>query len=134
MQVLEHLGCADELVGRCRELLSPGGAVVLSTPNRETFSPQGVVNPFHSHEFTAAELRALLSRSFADVEVLGVRAGIFLRSLDVLAEGSLQHLLMRTLFEELPSKLRTAVGLVRADHFSLGPADGSLDLFAIATA
>ena len=134
MQVLEHLWCADRFVEQAREALEPGGTLVLSTPNRETFSPDGVVNPFHTHEYTSGELRDLLARSFADVEVLAVRPGIFLRSLDVLASGSLQHLLMDTPYEELPTKLRTGVGLVRADHFSLGEPEGSLDLLAVATA
>jgi len=64
----------------------------------------------------------------------GPSPGIFLRSLDILAAGSLQHLLMGTPYGELPTKLRTAVGLVRADHFTVGPAEGSLDLLAVATA
>src|SRR2546421_4001472 len=128
MQVVEHLWCPELLVDRTREVLAPGGVAVLSTPNRDTFSPQGTVNPFHTHEYTATELQSLLSRAFDRVEVLGVCGGIYLESLDVLAAGSLQHVLMRIPWEELPSKLQTGVGLVRADHFSLGPAEGSLDL------
>jgi len=134
MQVLEHLWCPEAFVEQVRELLAPGGTFVLTTPNRETFSPQGVLNPFHSHEYTAAEVAALVGRSFADIEVLGVRHGLYLRSLDVLAEGSLQHLLMRTGYDDLPTKLRTGVDLIRADHFALGAAEGALDLFAVATA
>ena len=115
-------------------VLELGGTLVLSTPNRETFSPNGVLNPFHSHEYTASELTDLLRRSFANVEVLGVRHGLYLRSLDVLAEGSLQHLLMRTPYDDLAGKVRTGVDLVRADHFALGSAEGAHDLFAVATA
>ena len=134
MQVLEHLWCPEAFVEQVRDLLAPGGAFVLTTPNRETFSPHGVLNPFHSHEYTAAEVAALVGRSFADVEVLGVRHGLYLRSLDVLAEGSLQQLLMRTGYDALPTKLRTGVDLVRADHFVLGAAEDALDLFVVATA
>ena len=134
LQVLEHLWCVDRFLEGVRDSLAPGGAFVLSTPNRETFSPDGVRNPFHSHEFTAGELTTLLADAFPAVEVVGVRHGLYLRSLDVLAEGSLQHFLMRTAYEALPSKLRTGVDLVRADHFAIGPADGALDLLAVATA
>jgi SAM-dependent methyltransferase len=133
MQVLEHLWCPEGFVDQVRGLLGPGGVLVLSTPNRETFSPNGVVNPYHSYEYTAVELADLLATSFSDIEVHGVRHGLYLRSLDVLAEGSLQHLLMRTPYEDLPGKLRTGVDLVRADHFTLGPAEGAHDLFAVAT-
>jgi SAM-dependent methyltransferase len=133
LQVLEHLWCPEAFVEAVRELLQPGGTLVLTTPNRPTFSPDGGRNPFHAHEYTTEEVRALLEGSFRTVEVLGVRHGLYLRSLDVLAEGSLQHLLMRTPFEELPSKLRTGIGLVRADHFAVGGAEGSLDLLAVAS-
>ena len=87
LQVLEHLWCAERFVERARDILRPGGALVLSTPNRPTFSPDGTLNPFHSHEYTAEELERLLRRSFDRVELFGVRHGIYLESLDVLAAG-----------------------------------------------
>ena len=65
--------------------------------------------------------------------MLGVHPGVYLRSLDVLAAGSLQHRLMQTPFEELPSKLRTGIRLVRAGHFRIGRTEASLDLLAIAS-
>jgi SAM-dependent methyltransferase len=133
MQVLEHLWCPDRFVERAREILTTGGRLVLSTPNRLTFSPDGARNPFHAHEYTAQELEAVLRRAFDRVEVRGVRPGVFLRSLDVLAAGSLQQLLMETPYDDLPPKLRIGVGLVRARHFALGAAEGSLDLFAVAS-
>jgi SAM-dependent methyltransferase len=132
MQVLEHLWCPERFVERARDILEPGGALVLSTPNRATFSPQGVRNPFHTHEYTADELERLLSATFDHVEVRGVRHGVYLRSLDVLGAGSLQHLLMDTPHADLPSKVRLGIGLVRARHFTVGDAEGSLDLLAIA--
>src|SRR5437588_2115545 len=39
MQVLEHLWCPERFVDQTRDLLAPGGELVLSTPNRLTFSP-----------------------------------------------------------------------------------------------
>lgn len=133
MQVLEHLWCPEEFVARVRGILRAGGAFVLATPNRPTFSPDGVRNPFHTHEYTAEELEGLLRRSFDSVEILGVRHGLYLRSLDILAAGSLQHLLMETPFDELPTKLRIGVTRTRANHFTIGPAEGSLDLLAVAS-
>jgi SAM-dependent methyltransferase len=133
MQFLEHLWCPERFVEQVRRLLTAGGAFVVTTPNRTTFSPDGVLNPFHTHEYTAEELGAVLGGSFGRVEVRGIHPGIYLRSVDVLAAGSLQRLLMRTPFEELPSKLKIAIGLVRADHFTVGDAEESLDLVAVAS-
>jgi SAM-dependent methyltransferase len=133
MQVLEHLWCPEPFLEQVRDTLKPGGTFVLATPNRETFSPEGTLNPFHTHEYTPDELDGLLRASFGRVELLGVHSGKYLRSLDILAAGSLQHLLMGTTFEDLPSKISTGIRLVRADHFVVGPAKSSLDLLAVAT-
>ncbi|MFN2543763.1 MAG: class I SAM-dependent methyltransferase [Actinomycetota bacterium] len=132
MQVVEHLWCPERFVAVARAALAAGGTFVVSTPNRDTFSPGGVRNPFHTHEYTAGELAALLGSAFDHVEVRGLRHGIYLRSLDVLGEGSLQHRLMERSFQELDSKLRTGIGLVRARHFTIGEPEGSLDLLAVA--
>jgi hypothetical protein len=40
---------------------------------------------------------------------------------------------MRTPFYDLPMKLRLGIDLIRARHFRLGAAEGSLDLFAVAS-
>ena len=133
MQVLEHLWCPEVFAEEVRPLLAPGGVFVLSTPNRDTFAHRGAVNPFHAHEYTLQEVHRLLSRVFHRVEVYGVRSWAFLGLLDVLAAGSLQHLLMETPWEEVPRRVRIGVRLVRADHFRLGPPEGSLDLFAVAS-
>src|SRR5437773_5186948 len=78
LQVLEHLWCPEEFVAEVRDTLRPGGAFVLSTPNRPTFSPDGIRNPFHAHEYTADEVRALLEGSFRTIQILGVRPGLYL--------------------------------------------------------
>ena len=56
--------------------------LLVTTPNRLTFSPGSdvPVNPFHTKEFTAAELAELLTRcGFAVDDVLGLHAGPRLR-------------------------------------------------------
>ena len=61
----------------CR-VLRPGGALLLSTPNRLTFSPgrDTPLNPFHTRELSAAELAGLVADAgFVDVAVLGLHHG-----------------------------------------------------------
>src|ERR687887_595957 len=133
LQTLEHLVCADRFIAHSRALLRPGGVLILTTPNRETFSPSGVVNPYHVYEYTADELDGLLRVHFERVYVRGVRAGARLRLLDVMSGGSVQHRLMATPYEHLPAWLRNALERVTARHFRLGRARGSLDLLAVAS-
>ena len=63
-QVIEHLWDQGQFVGECRRVLRPGGVLLMSTPNRVTFSPgrDTPLNPFHTRELNAAELTELLVR------------------------------------------------------------------------
>ena len=58
LQVIEHVWNHREFVRECRRVLRPGGQLIVTTPNRLTFSPglDEPLNPFHTKEFTAAEL------------------------------------------------------------------------------
>ena len=67
-QVIEHLWDQPQFVAECLRVLRPGGALMMSTPNRITFSPglDTPINPFHTRELNAAELTELLhSAGFA---------------------------------------------------------------------
>ncbi len=61
-QVIEHLWDQPQFVAECLRVLRPGGLLLMSTPNRITFSPgrDTPVNPFHTRELNAAELTELL--------------------------------------------------------------------------
>ncbi len=130
MQVLEHLQDPASFVRECRDVLRPGGVLVLSTPNRATF-PAGI-NPFHVREFDAAELSALLVETFPHVRVLGVRHGAMLRSLDRVLGEPVQRLLVRTDYRALPLAVRAMVRTVSERSFRVSddPAT-SLDLVAV---
>ena len=95
-------------------------------------SDDGRPNPFHVHEYTERELDGFLRTGFRRVRIEGIHPRPVLRALDGPAGGSLPHRLARTPFWQLPSTLRLALRAVRARHFALGPASGSLDLLAVA--
>jgi SAM-dependent methyltransferase len=85
LQVIEHVWDHPQFVAECTRVLRPGGLLVLSTPNRLTFSPGSdkPVNHFHTHEFTALELRRLVAHSGLQVTaVRGLYAGARLVELD----------------------------------------------------
>lgn len=81
LQVVEHLWDLPGFLATCRAAVRPGGTVVVTTPNRLTFSPglpRGAkpTNPFHVAEFDAAEVRHLLREAGLDgIEVRGLRHG-----------------------------------------------------------
>jgi ubiquinone/menaquinone biosynthesis C-methylase UbiE len=62
----EHLKDQEKSLLEVIRVLRPGGVCFIATPNRELSTG---TNPYHTHEFTVSELKALLSRYFEEVEV-----------------------------------------------------------------
>ncbi|WP_238420034.1 bifunctional 2-polyprenyl-6-hydroxyphenol methylase/3-demethylubiquinol 3-O-methyltransferase UbiG [Gordonia sp. 'Campus'] len=141
-QVIEHLWDQPRFIAECRRVLRPGGRLLISTPNRITFSPgrDTPLNPFHTRELDAAELTALLVDGGFEVEaMLGVVHGARLEALDARWGGSLiDAQIERALAgEPWPDELTDDVAGVAADDFDVVDArdaeiDESLDLFAVA--
>jgi len=142
LQVIEHLWDQAGFLRECRRVLATGGALVLSTPNRLTFSPgrETPLNPFHTRELTAAELAGLLVEvGFADIAVRGLHHGPRLRALDVAHGGSLVAAqTAAVLADAWSAALLADVACVTTADFTLGPdtaehpLDDSLDLVATA--
>jgi SAM-dependent methyltransferase len=134
LQVIEHLWEQPRFVAECARVLRPGGRLLLSTPNRLTFSPgrDTPLNPFHTREFTAVELAELLS-GFGTVTLLGVRHGAALLDADA-RHGSLVAAQLAAPAADWPAALRADVARVGAADFVLSDVDidSSLDLVAVA--
>lgn len=71
-ETLEHLAEHDALLAEFRRVLRPDGFVLLSSPDRKTYSDDtGFVNEFHVKELYRDELEALLSRHFPNYRLFG---------------------------------------------------------------
>jgi SAM-dependent methyltransferase len=140
LQVIEHVWNHGEFVRECLRVLRPGGLLIVTSPNRLTFSPglEEPVNPFHTKEFTAAELAELLVRNgFAIDGVFGLHAGPALRDLDAKYGGSFVDAQLATAPDGWPGELGQDVRSVRTRDFVVSDAaasdvDESLDLVVLA--
>lgn len=143
-QVIEHLWDQSQFVAECARVLRPGGLLLMSTPNRITFTPDSdtPVNPFHTRELNAAELTELLTDGGFTLESMnGVFHGPRLRDLDAKYGGSIiDAQIARALADApWPTDLLADIATLDADDFELLDArdadiDASLDLVAIAVA
>ncbi|MGE3287858.1 MAG: class I SAM-dependent methyltransferase [Pseudonocardia sp.] len=132
LQVIEHLWDQDRFLRECHRALRRGGLLVVSTPNRITFSPEGTVNPFHTRELDADELSGLVrDAGFADPTLRGLHHGPRLAALrggGIVAEQTALALAGTP----WPEDLRADVASVTCADFVLGEPDGSLDLLVTA--
>src|SRR6201998_4285265 len=91
-QVIEHLWDQTQFVRECARVLRPSGLLMVSTPNRITFSPgrDTPINPFHTRELNADELSRLLADGGFTVDgVYGVFHGPRLAEMDARHGGSI---------------------------------------------
>lgn len=144
-QVIEHLWDQPGFIAECARVLRPGGLLMISTPNRITFSPgrDTPINPFHTRELNAAELTELLTDGGFTMESMnGLFHGAALRALDARHGGSIIDAQIARAVADAPwpAELLADVAAVDADDFALveadtdpdHPIDDSLDLIAIA--
>jgi len=70
-QVIEHFADPQPHLAEIARVLSPGGMLLVTTPNRLESDGE---NPFHLREYAAEELALVLTRHFESVEILGIHA------------------------------------------------------------
>jgi SAM-dependent methyltransferase len=141
-QVIEHLWDQAQFVTECARVLRPSGLLMMSTPNRVTFSPgrDTPINPFHTRELNAGELTELLvDAGFSQVSVSGLFHGVRLQEMDARHGGSIIDAQIARAVADAPwpPELAADVAAVTTDDFALVAAgdrdiDESLDLIAIA--
>lgn len=71
-ETLEHLDTHDELMAEFRRVLKPDGFLILSSPDKASYSDlQNTVNEFHVKELYRDELENLIQRYFPASRLLG---------------------------------------------------------------
>ena len=118
-QTIEHVKDDGHFVAEAARVLKPGAPFVLTTPNRATRLREGQPpwNRFHVREYSSAQLAAVLSKSFSEVEVQGVRASDRIERVERARVASAQRLVALD-----PLGLRHVAGPVMAILARLRPA------------
>jgi SAM-dependent methyltransferase len=142
-QVIEHLWDQAGFLAECLRVLRPGGRLLVTTPNRLTFTPDSdtPLNPYHTRELAPADLATMLREAGFEVERLhGLHHGPGLRELDARYGGSIIDAQLDVVMGTLPGQaiwppaLLADVEAIDAPDFAVHgqDLDASLDLVAVA--
>ena len=75
LQTIEHVQDPEAVLAHFKDMLRPGGAAYVSTPNLLTLAPEGAEksdNPWHIKEYRVEEFRELCEAVFGRVELYGL--------------------------------------------------------------
>lgn len=141
LQVIEHLTDQPRFLAECARVLRPAGTLLVTTPNRVTFSPESrdspaptrPRNPFHTRELTMEELEELLDPHFVVVRRWGLHHGRRLAGWER-RHGPLMPALLAGPPETWSPTLTRRVHRTRAGSFRLRAdrVTASLDLVVVA--
>jgi len=142
-QVIEHLWDQGAFLSECLRVLRPGGRLLVTTPNRLTFTPDSdtPLNPYHTRELSAGELGSLLREAgFTVARMHGLHHGPGVRALDERYGGSIIDAQLDVVMGHLPGQapwppaLLADIAAIRAEDFEVHGEriDESLDLVAVA--
>jgi len=84
-QVIEHVVSEQKWLTEIHRTLKPGGAFILTMPNRETrsYSFQPPLNPYHVREHDYRQLPSVLLSFFRTVELFGILGNQEIQSIEI---------------------------------------------------
>jgi SAM-dependent methyltransferase len=92
-ETLEHFVEHDQFITEIKRVLRPGGVLILSSPDRDVYSPPGApANPYHVRELSRVEFETLLKPAFRNIAILLQRPMLGSAIIGEIEAGNLKNL------------------------------------------
>jgi SAM-dependent methyltransferase/glycosyltransferase involved in cell wall biosynthesis len=114
-ETLEHLYDHEQFLAEIRRVLRNPGLLILSTPDRDIYSPPDQPsNPHHVHEVTRRDFSGLIQRHFANSHFFNQRAVL---GSAIFADATSQQAHLPLVFERRgEAQIESSQGLARATY------------------
>jgi SAM-dependent methyltransferase len=134
LQTIEHVQDPGAILEHFKSMLDPGGVAYVSTPNLLTLAPPGAEksdNPWHVHEYRAAEFRELCEAHFPRVELFGLFHARKLRAHEIAIKLGWDHVhkalhLTRPFYDRFTPAISSSDFSLKAENL-----DAALDFVAV---
>lgn len=115
LQVIEHMRYVKKYLENIVLLIKPDGKVILSTPNKTTQSYNE--NPYHYYEYSAKELKKLLSEYFTSVKLYCLHGNSQVMFFEKLRKEKITKIMSIDIFKVrkiLPRKIKILLSILFA--------------------
>lgn len=133
-QVIEHIADVDNFIGRMKKRVTPGGMILITTPNSKTGTAGVSDNVFHVNEMKYEEFYALMKKHFPKFKIYGIGYSSKNRLREFLLKSPLYHvgkLLQRG--SKIKKVATQLTGMTEFDIVTNGVQERAIDLLAVCT-
>ena len=123
-ETVEHLTDQETFLREIKRVLRPDGTVIMSTPDRDIYSPPDQPsNPHHLHELTRREFYDLMRRHFRHVRFFAQRP---LAGSAIISDEPQPHADLPAVYEARGDRIEESFGLPRATYLICIASDAEL--------
>ncbi len=133
-QVIEHIADVDNFIVQMKKRVTPGGMILITTPNSKTSNTGVSDNPFHVNEMNYVQFYTVMKKHFPKFEIYGIAYSSKNRLREFFLKSPLYHVGKLLRRGSKMKKLATQLtGITEFNIIENDVRDKAIDLLAVCT-